>query len=190
MGFSGLFAPETAKNRGGLPKPARKALTGNGLRGILLAQTFELGGVTTALAAESQAGYALHRPLSSEGLRLKSYTTEIYENGVLMIKYLNHAIPYDDFSVTIDAESSNEDSMFLQFECGEFVFRVTATIIDTGISYDVIAPLDKPIILSRGRADYSVDEFFNRFTTKVFYSDGSVLYGKHMVLVIILWIKY
>ena len=109
------------------------------------------------------------------------WPTEIYENGVLVIKYLNHAIPYDDFSVTIDSESSNEDSMFLQFECSEFVFRVMATIKDNGISFDVLAPLDKPIILSRGRTDYSVDEFFNRFTPKVFYSDGSVLYGKHMV---------
>lgn len=109
------------------------------------------------------------------------WPTEVFENGVLLVKYLNHAIPYDDFSVTIDSESSNEDSMFLHFECEEFAFRVIAKINDTGVSYDIIAPLDKAVILARGRSEYTVDDFFNRFTPKVFYSDGSVLYGNHMV---------
>lgn len=109
------------------------------------------------------------------------WPTEIYENGVLLIKYLNHAIPYDDFSVTIDSESSNEDSMFLHFQCDEFAFRIMATISDAGVFYEISAPLDKPIIFSRGRSEYSVDDFFNRYTPKVFYSDGSVLYGNHMV---------
>lgn len=109
------------------------------------------------------------------------WPTEVFENGVLLVKYLNHAIPYDDFSVTIDTKSSNEDSMFLHFECEEFAFRVIAKINDTGVSYDIIAPLDKAVILARGRSEYTVDDFFNRFTPKVFYSDGSVLYGNHMV---------
>ena len=73
------------------------------------------------------------------------------------------------------------NSMCLHFECDEFTFSIMATINDTGVSYEIAAPLDRPIVFSRGRADYTVDEFFNKFTPKVFYSDGSVLYGNHMV---------
>jgi hypothetical protein len=122
---------------------------------------------------------------------IKSYPTataisfdwpeDTYEHAVLQIRYGKSTIPFDDFSVAIDVERSNEKFIYLNFICDDFKFIVRSSIIDNGVKYEIITPSDNQINFLRGSSGSTVDDFFNEYVPKIFFADGSVLYGNHLI---------
>lgn len=106
---------------------------------------------------------------------------DVYEHGVLHIKYGKSFVPFEDFSITVDPDNSNDKTLYVFFESEEVSFKVGCFINNDGTTYDVLSPTDKPISFHSGRTEETVNDYFNEFSPRVFFADGSVVYGNHIV---------
>lgn len=105
----------------------------------------------------------------------------IYEHGTLQIRYGKNVIACDDFSITINLKKSTDQYIYLNFESEEISFQARCFLKENGASYEILSPLDKPLEFLQGRNIETIDEYFNEFSPRIFFADGSVVYGNHIV---------
>ncbi len=106
---------------------------------------------------------------------------EIYENGVLQIKYGAKVVNFDDCILEIEEQYETSTSMILRIVSDEFILKLRYRIGKEGHSYEVVIPKDKPLSFTIGRNDYSADDFFNEHLLKTYLADGRVIYGNHII---------
>lgn len=106
---------------------------------------------------------------------------EVYEKGNLAFNYGKHFIKYDEFSVSIDIEKSNNKYIYINFESEIITIQTRCFITGNKVNYELLSPNDKPIFLTMGQVTNSIDDYFNEFYPRIFFADGSVSYGSHLV---------
>lgn len=105
----------------------------------------------------------------------------IYENSVLKLRYGRSIVNFDEFSISIDSQKSNSDYIYFHLECDEFNIDARCSLKPKGAYYEIVWPLDKPIGFVRGNNCDSIDDFFKEFTPRIYFADGSLLFGNHLV---------
>lgn len=106
---------------------------------------------------------------------------EVYEHGILQIQYGKDIIPFEDCSLSIDFEQSNDQYLHFRIENDAFCVKAKCHIGENGPIYELLSPLDKSVNFIRGRSEDSLNEFFSEVVPKIYFADGSVLYGTHLV---------
>lgn len=109
------------------------------------------------------------------------WAPEIYDGGALLLQYGNVFVSFEDCTVSIDAENSDERYMFFTIANDSFTIRAKSSLKTSGAFYELLSPMDKPVYFVRGNVSEGIDDFFNHFIPAIFYADGSVLYGNHLV---------
>lgn len=104
----------------------------------------------------------------------------VYEHGILQFKYGSSFISFEDFSVSIDQEKSDEKYIYVNFESEHLLIKTRCFIDKDYAHYEVLSPMDKPIYLVHGRNEYSLDDFFSEYMPRIFFADGSISYGNHI----------
>ena len=106
---------------------------------------------------------------------------DIYEHGILQLAYGKNIVSFEDCSLSINGVESDNRTIYFSIENDLFSIKAKSTLKDNGPVYEVLSPLDKPIHFIQGRTDEEIDDFFSRLVPKIFFADGSVLYGNHLI---------
>lgn len=106
---------------------------------------------------------------------------DVYEHSVLHIRNGKSYVPFEDFSITVDLDNSDDQTVYVVFESEEMSFKVGCSLNDYGTFYEILSSTDKPISFHSGRTEETINDYFNEFSPRVLFADGSVVYGNHIV---------
>ena len=109
------------------------------------------------------------------------WAPEVYDGGALLLQYGNVFVSFEDCTISIDAENSDERYLFFTIVNDSFTIRAKSSLKSSEAFYELLSPMDKPVYFVRGNVSEGIDDFFNHFIPAIFYADGSVLYGNHLV---------
>ena len=99
----------------------------------------------------------------------------------MQLQYGKDVVSFEDCSISIDIEQSSDHYLYFSIENDAFCVKAKCHIGENGPIYDLISPLDKAVKFIRGRSEESINEFFSDVVPKIYFADGSVLYGNHLI---------
>lgn len=106
---------------------------------------------------------------------------EVYEHSILQLQYGKDVVSFEDCSISVDIEQSSDHYLYFSIENDAFCVKAKCHIGENGPIYDLISPLDKAVKFIRGRSEETINEFFSDVVPKIYFADGSVLYGNHLI---------
>jgi superfamily II DNA or RNA helicase len=109
------------------------------------------------------------------------WSEHIYERGTLLIQKGKEAVPFEDCTVDVQAIEGFANGLTFIIENERFTLQIQSNIDNSGrCTYKEISDTGTPAVFSVGNTCYNVNDFFQEYEPKVFYSDDSVLFGTHL----------
>lgn len=106
------------------------------------------------------------------------WNPEIYEHYTLCINLAGSYLPFDEFDMSIESETSVGRNIVFSLQSEEQVVKI-AIAINCSTQNMVYIPMsaDTQICFCIGSMEYSISEFFAEFPPTIYYSDNAISYG-------------
>ncbi len=99
---------------------------------------------------------------------------EVYDGGALLLQYGNVFVSFEDCTISIDAENSDERYLFFTIVNDSFTIRAKSSLKSSGAFYELLSPMDKPVYFVRGNVERKGSMIFSIILSRLYFMPMAV----------------